>query len=186
MLEGECRHSQAEAAEVAVGRVCAESPADDATANESSATWWPRASLVDRLVQLALAGAAWVVLLLAISLEPASDGLGTHEQLGLAPCTFHALTGKPCPGCGLTTAFTHMAHGQVVDAVIVQPFGAVLFVLTALGAIGLAVTGVLGRSWNLVLYRINVPVWLYGLIVLWLAAWLFKMAWGAATGSYGP
>ncbi|MBN2581484.1 MAG: DUF2752 domain-containing protein [Planctomycetes bacterium] len=149
-------------------------------------SWWPQASLADRLVQVVLAGCCWAVLGLSLYVEPSPDGLGTHEQLGLAPCGFHKMTGQPCPGCGLTTAFAHMARGQVLEGVIVQPFGAVLFVLAAAGAVGLTITGILGRTWNLVLLRINAPVWLYALVFLALASWVYKIVYGQVTGGYGP
>jgi len=63
----------------------------------------------------AIATAAW--------LSPDPSGHGTHEQLGLAPCSMMMFSGKPCPACGYTTAFSHVVHGQFVQAVIVQPAG---------------------------------------------------------------
>lgn len=41
---------------------------------------------------------------------------GTHEQLGLPPCGFNMLTGHPCPGCGMTTCFSLLAHGDLPAA----------------------------------------------------------------------
>lgn len=41
---------------------------------------------------------------------------GTHEQLGLAACRFQLLTGKPCPSCGMTTAFSLLMHGDLPAA----------------------------------------------------------------------
>jgi len=149
-------------------------------------TWWPRASLADRLIQAVLAGACWLVVALSIYLEPSPDGLGTHEQLGLAPCGFHQTTGQPCPGCGLTTAFAHMIRGHVLQAVLVQPFGAVLCVLVAGGAVGLTLTCLAGRTWSLVLLRINAPVWLYALVFLALGSWIYKILYGQVTGGYAP
>jgi len=146
----------------------------------------PRASRLERLVQAVLALIAWATLAVAWSLQPSSDGLGTHRQLGFAPCTFYQLTGRPCPGCGLTTAFAHMAHGRPLQALIVQPFGALLFLMVLAGAVGLAAFALRGRSVLPLLYRPNMPLALYGMIGLWLAAWTFKIVYGQVTGHYSP
>lgn len=42
--------------------------------------------------------------------------MGTHQRLGLPPCSFVVLTGKPCPSCGLTTSFTLLAHGDLKNS----------------------------------------------------------------------
>ncbi|NNJ27795.1 DUF2752 domain-containing protein [Alienimonas chondri] len=49
---------------------------------------------------------------IAAYLTPSSAGLGTHQQLGLPPCTVRVLTGHPCPACGMTTSFSHFVRGQ--------------------------------------------------------------------------
>jgi len=41
---------------------------------------------------------------------------GTHRQLGLPPCTMKALTGVPCPSCGMTTSISLVMHGDLVAA----------------------------------------------------------------------
>ena len=78
-----------------------------------------------------LAGGALGLAVLAFSLTPISGGYGTHEQLGLPPCSFLARTGWPCPTCGLTTSVALMAHGQVAAAFGAHPFGVVLAALLA-------------------------------------------------------
>ncbi len=52
-------------------------------------------------------------------------------QLGLPNCGWMMTMGKPCPTCGMTTAFAHAAHGNLVAAFVTQPMGAVLSVGTA-------------------------------------------------------
>jgi hypothetical protein len=143
-----------------------------------------RASWAERLAQLALACGAWGLLALSASLTPSPEGLGTHEQLGMAPCTFHQLTGQPCPSCGMTTAFALMAHGRVFEAAIVHPFGALLFALVLASAVVLSVCFAVGRSVKLWCYSTKTPLVIYALILLWLAGWGFKVAYGAITGGY--
>jgi len=41
---------------------------------------------------------------------------------GIPVCLFHSLTGLPCPGCGLTRAFSSLLHGQVGAAFAYHPF----------------------------------------------------------------
>ena len=60
-------------------------------------------------------------------LTPDGRGFGTHTQLTHGPCVFQWFTGLPCPTCGMTTSFAHMARFQVLRAVKVQPAGAVIF-----------------------------------------------------------
>ena len=71
------------------------------------------------------------VLTIAALLTADTSGVGTHTQLGLGECTFLRTTGLPCPMCGMTTTFTHMAHFHWIDGLLTQPFGAVLFLMTA-------------------------------------------------------
>ena len=84
----------------------------------------------DRLNQALIAGASTPVLLVAASLSPSSAGYGTHTQLGFGECVLLSLTSWPCPMCGMTTSFTHMANGHVVQAFFTQPMGVVLFLIT--------------------------------------------------------
>ena len=135
-----------------------------------------RPTTQDRLVGFSLVGFAGPVLAIALWLDPDPAGFGTHRQLGLGGCTVLQLTGWPCPMCGMTTCFTHMAHGQPIDAVLVQPFGVVLFASTVLlGAVGLAALA--GRPyWRPLLawvMRHEVPVAIGTLVGLSLG-WVYK------------
>lgn len=114
---------------------------------------------------LALVAVAW-------SLKPDSSHMGTHRQLGLPPCGFVAMTGYPCPTCGMTTAFAHAVRGELGAALYAQPAGAVLalgaFLVIILSLLG-AVTG---RRPALNWYRID-PVRL-----VWFAALFLVLSWG--------
>ncbi len=82
------------------------------------------------LVILAIA----MVFLVGSRLEPNPAGRETHVQLGLPRCAFLSITGMPCPTCGVTTAITHLAHGDIETSVRTQPFG------TMLGLLSIALT----------------------------------------------
>lgn len=100
------------------------------------------AAHLHRLLWLVIGGAAAAVLVTARALAPDPSGMGTHEQLGLPPCGFLYLTRLPCPTCGLTTSFAHMARLSLTSAFEAHALGPPLFALTAvtvpLAAIGCA------------------------------------------------
>lgn len=65
-----------------------------------------------RFVAMGLMSLPLVLLVTAGQLEPSPNGMGTHQQLGLPPCTMRMLAGIRCPGCGMTTSWSHFMHGQ--------------------------------------------------------------------------
>lgn len=58
---------------------------------------------------------------------------GTHHQLGLPPCGLMTLTGVGCPSCGMTTAFSLLAHGDPVAAWRVNWAGCAAAALATVG-----------------------------------------------------
>ena len=81
--------------------------------------------------------AAWSLLLLsgfavALWLEPDARGYGTHQGLGLPPCTVRVLFGIPCPSCGMTTSFSHFVRGQLILAAQANAAGALLAIVCAI------------------------------------------------------
>lgn len=98
--------------------------------------------LSSRLGFFVLAALPTAVIATAARLTPNPSGMGTHTQLGLPPCGFLVLTGCPCPGCGLTTSFAHMARLEFTGAAHANPFGIPLF-LVSLFTIPVAIRGLL-------------------------------------------
>lgn len=133
----------------------------------------------DRLVNLAWGGlAALPLLTAALLLTPAAQGHGTHQQLGLPPCTFLWLTGFPCAFCGMTTSWTHAAHGQVLESIRTQPMGFVFFSIDLALVVWILGLAVLGRAQfrpERFLSAIPRPLWWSGLS-LTLVAWIYKIA----------
>src|SRR5512136_652854 len=82
-----------------------------------------RVSTGGRLAWAGVAVSCAAVLVLARLLHPDPRGFGTHEQMGMPPCSSVLLTGLPCPTCGMTTAFSWVMHGHLWLAAKAQPAG---------------------------------------------------------------
>ncbi len=83
-------------------------------------------------------------LLVASQLRPDSRGLGTHQQLGLPPCSLWIATGIRCPACGMTTSWAYATRGQLNDALRSHVGGTLLAAATAVcavSALGIAASG---------------------------------------------
>jgi hypothetical protein len=99
-------------------------------------------------------------------LTPDPAGHGTHQQLGLPPCTIYYLTGRPCPSCGLTTSVSAILHGQFGLAWRANPTG--FLIVVAAGAVALNSLFALlwGRSVRIENTRFTLL--LLALLALWL------------------
>jgi hypothetical protein len=130
-----------------------------------------------RLAHAAVAVGLAATLMLAWFLTPDPRGVGTHEQLLLLPCNFYRLTELPCPFCGMTTAFAHMAHGQAVEALLVQPMGAAGFVVCLLALMVVTGAAVAGKDalshFSRLLWNTRIS-WAIGALLA--ASWIFKIA----------
>jgi len=141
----------------------------------------PRAGGAERFCWAVVLACVLSVLALAAWIEPSPRGVGTHEQIPffggrLQPCGFLLATGYPCPSCGYTTTFAHAMHGHLLKAATNQPFGFLVFLVTcltvpasALGAVGGVSFSRLSDAWPW--KRIALAI-----ILLWLAAWAYKIA----------
>ncbi|MEM1445906.1 MAG: DUF2752 domain-containing protein [Planctomycetota bacterium] len=134
------------------------------------------ASWRTRTVSLAVMAAGIAVLAVAAWLDANPRGLGTHTQLGWAPCGFESRTGLPCATCGMTTATTLAANGQLLSSLRVQP-GGFLFALSA----GLTViiggwSAWTGRSLKPIALALVKPKALISIGVVILLAWSYRVA----------
>lgn len=96
----------------------------------------------------------WIILLgtgLLVSLgaarclDPDPRGHGTHELLGLPPCSFVLMFGRRCPTCGMTTSWSHLTRCEVVASLKANAGGTLLGVLAACSAVWLIASAWRGR-----------------------------------------
>jgi len=132
-------------------------------------------SLAGRALALGMSLGALTLLTIGAILRPNPNGMGTHMLLGLPPCGFLQATGLPCPSCGWTTSWAWFVRGNVVAALWVQPFGAMLALLVAMlfwSGLYIAVTG---RGVHRLLGFVNRRYILLGLFALASLAWAWKI-----------
>lgn len=135
-----------------------------------------RGSWVSLLVWAVLFAGPVAVLITAAVLTPSLEGHGTHTQLGLPPCGFFVYTGYPCPGCGLTTAFSYMIRLEVIEAFRANPFGILLFLCTA-AMVPLSMVGMVRRMPVVdVLDRLHAEKIAIGLSIISILVWAVKVA----------
>ncbi|MDX1386065.1 MAG: DUF2752 domain-containing protein [bacterium] len=130
-----------------------------------------------RLGWLLLPSVALLVIALASILEPHPSGMGTHRALGLPPCFFLFLTGWICPSCGLTTSFTHLAHGNFLNSFYAHPLGPVLFIAMCVLAL-FSLGEFLGRRTPLTkFFQGHYASWIYGGLSAYLLIWGGRLFW---------
>lgn len=146
-------------------------PSDWAAVGWSGATP-DRATASVRLASGLVALVASAVLTIAWILVPSDAGVGTHRQLGMPPCNWIVAANMPCPTCGMTTAFSHAAHGDLPSSFQTQPMGAVLAVVTA--------ATVLVAGWTAVTGSMLAPfvTGLFGRRMFWISVAMLLLAWG--------
>ncbi len=105
---------------------------------------------VVRAALLAVAAALTAVFVAAFRIHPYdADGtprtMATHTQLGMPPCNFVTLTGKPCPSCGMTTSFALLVRGDVANSLRANWVGSVMCVLWAATLVWALASGLRGK-----------------------------------------
>jgi hypothetical protein len=119
------------------------------------------------------------LLFLAVAVLALSFGMpalqSRHMWLSI-PCLFKAITHLPCLACGLTRSFVQTAHGHLTAAFEFHLLGPLLFGLTAISAIYLAVAVASG-------YRVRVAfapgtrrIAAWSVLALFVVCWIIKLS----------
>lgn len=135
----------------------------------------PRLSLPGRLFAASIALACLAVFIVAAKLTPDPHGMGTHQQLGLAPCGMVELFGIPCPTCGYTTSFSLFVRGRWLASAWNQPGGFVTALLSGVLMWGAAYVAVTGSQLYRLLSRWVTPTTIFGFGLVVLLAWGWKI-----------
>lgn len=91
----------------------------------------------------------WVaVTIIGLCLTPDTHGHGTHQHLGLPPCPSVMLFDRPCPGCGLTTSWTALLHGNLPLAFSAHALGPFLYLGYTIFALTTFAFALTRRRWH--------------------------------------
>jgi Protein of unknown function (DUF2752) len=116
-----------------------------------------------------------ILLGIAADLQPNPQGLGTHQQLGLPPCSLRVLAGIRCPGCGMTTSWSHFMQGRWWASMQANVAG-FLFAWAALAVIFFGLRAAIqGRLPSRQTQRIG-TYWLVGCMAVALVDWIFRLS----------
>jgi len=121
-----------------------------------------------RIFLVATAFTLAVLLAIASNLEPASRGFGTHQQLGFGECSFIALWKIACPMCGMTTSWSQLMNGHLVQAFDAS-LGGTLLGLTSIIAVPVCL-------WRSAVGLSTSENWLSRFTLLWLCLVIFVIA----------
>ena len=101
-------------------------------------------TLHDRLCHAAGGCILLGMLVTARLLQPSEFGFGTHEALGLPPCSAITWFGVPCPTCGMTTSWSYLLRGDLFMSLRCNPGGtclALVAMVTAVWSLSIAALG---------------------------------------------
>ncbi len=136
-----------------------------------------------RLIAAVVLSGCATVLWLAGRVEPRPAGLGTHQQLGLPPCSVVVLVGYPCPTCGMTTAFAHTVRGELWSAFNTHP-GGLIFALATILALSTSLSVLItGKVWAVNWYRVSPTLLTLAIVLILVGGWVYKLAVGLISGT---
>lgn len=122
-----------------------------------------------------LAGAIMLgLLVVARCLSPSPVGMGTHQQLGLPPCTFDTLLGVRCPTCGMTTSWAYTTRGEIALAWQSNPGGVCLAVVSLVCGTWSWAMALRGRYWALMSAKWSLAI-LLAIAALTLFDWVLRI-----------
>lgn len=102
-------------------------------------------SVGQRVALVVPALALLALLVSAGTMTPDERGHGTHQQLGLPPCTFYVIFQRPCPACGMTTSWAWLLRGEIGRALVANAGGMLLACVSLVGTAWLLVSAFRGR-----------------------------------------
>lgn len=126
-----------------------------------------------RILAFILMMGCGTVLAIAAWLSPTG---GLHAAVGWPQCGFKLVTRLPCVTCGMTTAVSFAAEGDLVTAMQIQPAGAFLALGLAVGTIIFAHATISGCTLAPLAKALCRPRVIIGAIAWLVISWIYTLA----------
>jgi len=97
-----------------------------------------------------------------------------HFILNIMPqCTFHKLTGLPCPSCGATRAGIYLGHFQIVRSFLENPIFFILYITLVFYALNSVVGALFHKNIQLQTSRPGKKATLHVVLIVILFNWAY-------------
>jgi hypothetical protein len=143
----------------------------------------PRRARLHLLVRASLVAVALLLIgifAIAIALDPYKDGKlwlsETHRQLGLPPCTFKAVTGYPCPSCGMSSSFALAVRGDLWHSAEANFVGTLLAIAGLIFIPWAVASAIKGRLLGVRNVEKMLVVGVFGFVILMFGRWGIVLA----------
>jgi hypothetical protein len=101
----------------------------------------------------------------------------THRQMGLPACTFYKWTGGyPCPSCGMTTSFSLLMHGDVLNSLRANAVGTLLALFWLSLIPWCLVSAIRGQPLFIMAIESALTKIVIGFLILMLIRWVIVLA----------
>ncbi len=134
---------------------------------------WEPVSGTIRLLLALLAVILWAVIFASWYVTPSPDGYGSHIQLAIPKCSWITEKNRPCPTCGMTTAYSLTIRGRIIQAFITQPAGCVFAVCHIILTLLLTYMVIVGKHPTHMTAMVNYFAYriLFTIVFITLAGW---------------
>lgn len=99
------------------------------------------------------------------------------ERLPIHPsCLMKTLSGVPCPGCGGTRAVSALLHGDVFNAIYINPLSLLVFIFFCIAPIWTFIDGIRNKRtlYNVLTKRISMS-WIIIFSVIIVLNWIWNI-----------
>ena len=99
--------------------------------------------------------------------------LASTYVMRLPPCTFHSITGIPCPSCGATRSAILLAQGELITSLKLNPLFFLLYVCVMLWGLVSLILLFVRKKISIKLNYLEARLIRWGVLVIVLLNWIY-------------
>jgi hypothetical protein len=99
--------------------------------------------------------------------------LASTYIMRLPPCTFHSITGIPCPSCGATRSAILLAQGELITSLKMNPLFSLLYISVLLWGLVSFILLFVRKKLSIALNYLEARIIRWGVLVIVLLNWIY-------------